>query len=194
MMCLTGVFPSCGPPPRATHNQQILQVQSCLRRPLVCSRTADLLKKEGSYVHSSRYHPLINVETIRDRHPDMPSTEEELSMYGTRLRRRDRKSSVFLAFSDVEVSTLLPCHLNGRRSFSFRRDPLSVSVGGLPKVLPWSYLCRVALQLECRLRQLHSPGATLTNLPRRIENAHHIQLVSKSNPAITGSSLHVHAD
>ena len=35
---------------------------------------------------------------------------------------------MFLILSNVEVSSLLPCFLNGRRPFSFHRDPPSVSI------------------------------------------------------------------
>ena len=44
------------------------------------------------------------------------------------LGRRNRKGSVFLASSDVEVSSLLPCFLYVHRSFTFFRHPSSVSV------------------------------------------------------------------
>ena len=42
--------------------------------------------------------------------------------------RRNRKSSVFLAFPDVEASSILPCFLDVHRSFTFGRHPSSVSV------------------------------------------------------------------
>ena len=49
-------------------------------------------------------------------------------MQCARLGRRDRKGCVFLASSDVEVSSLLPCLLDVHRSFTFGRHPSSVSV------------------------------------------------------------------
>ena len=58
----------------------------------------------------------------------VPSNEIKLSMQCARLGRRNRKSSVFLAFSDVEASSLLPCLLDVHRSFTFGRHPSSVSV------------------------------------------------------------------
>ena len=46
-----------------------------------------------------------------------------------RLRfRRNRKGSMFLAFPDVEASSLLPCFLDVHRSVSFGRHPSPVSV------------------------------------------------------------------
>ena len=56
------------------------------------------------------------------------SSEIKLSMQWARLGRRNRKGSVFLAFPDVEASSLLPCLLDVHRSFSFGRHPSSVSV------------------------------------------------------------------
>ena len=58
----------------------------------------------------------------------VPSTEVKLSTQCACLGRRNRKSSVFLASSDVEVSSLLPCFLDAHRSFTFGRHPSSVSV------------------------------------------------------------------
>ena len=58
----------------------------------------------------------------------VPSTEIKLSLQWARLGRRNRKGSVFLAFSDVEASSLFPCLLDVHRSFSFCRHPSSVSV------------------------------------------------------------------
>ena len=58
----------------------------------------------------------------------VPLTEIKFSMQWARLGRRNRKGSVFLAFSDVEASSLLPCLLDVHRSFSFGRHPSSVSV------------------------------------------------------------------
>ena len=49
-------------------------------------------------------------------------------MQSARLSQRNRKGSVFLAFPDVEASSLLPCLLDVHRSFTFGRHPLSVSV------------------------------------------------------------------
>ena len=49
----------------------------------------------------------------------VPSTEVKLSIQCARLRRRNRKGSVFLASSDVEVSSLLPCLVDFHRSFIF---------------------------------------------------------------------------
>ena len=58
----------------------------------------------------------------------VPSTEVKLSTHCACLGRRSRKGSVFLASSDVEVSSLLPCFLDAHRSFTFGRHPSSVSV------------------------------------------------------------------
>ena len=58
----------------------------------------------------------------------VPSTEVKLSMQCVRLGRRNRKGSVFLASSDIDVSSLLPCLLDVHRSFTFGRHPSSVSV------------------------------------------------------------------
>ena len=58
----------------------------------------------------------------------VPPTEIKFSMLCARLGRRNRKSSVFLASSDVEASSLLPCLLDVHRSFTFGRHPSSVSV------------------------------------------------------------------
>ena len=58
----------------------------------------------------------------------VPSTEVKLSMQCACLGGRNRKGSVFLAFSDVEVSSFLPCFLYVHRSFTFGRHPSSVSV------------------------------------------------------------------
>ena len=58
----------------------------------------------------------------------VPSTEIKLSMQCACLGRRNRKGSVFLASSDVEDSSLLPCFLDVHRSFTFGRHPSSVSV------------------------------------------------------------------
>ena len=58
----------------------------------------------------------------------VPSTEVKLSMQCARLGRRDRKGSVFLPSSDVEVSSLLPCLLDVYCSFTFGRHPSFVSV------------------------------------------------------------------
>ena len=44
------------------------------------------------------------------------------------LGRRNLKGSVFLAFPDVEASSLLPCFLDVHRSLSSDRHPSSVSV------------------------------------------------------------------
>ena len=58
----------------------------------------------------------------------VPSAEIKLSMQWARLGRRNRKGSVFLAFPDVEASSLLRCLLDVHHSFSFGRHPSSVSV------------------------------------------------------------------
>ena len=57
-----------------------------------------------------------------------PSTELKFSMQWARLARRNRKGSVFLAFSDMEASSLLPGLLDVHRSSAFCRHPSSVSV------------------------------------------------------------------
>ena len=61
-------------------------------------------------------------------HIGVPSAEVKFSMQCLRLGRRNRKGSVLLASSDVEVSSLLPCLLDVHRSFTFGRHPSSVSV------------------------------------------------------------------
>ena len=72
------------------------------------------------------------------------STEVTFSMQCACLGRRNRKSSVFLASSDVEVSSLLPCCLDVPRFFTFGGHSPSVSVAlhrhfiFLPYVLPRS--------------------------------------------------------
>ena len=58
----------------------------------------------------------------------VPSSEIKFSMQRARLGRRNRKGSVFLAFTDVEASFLFPCFLDVHRSFSFNRHPSSVPV------------------------------------------------------------------
>ena len=80
----------------------------------------------------------------------VPSTEIKFSMQWARLGRRNRKGSVFLAFSDAEASSL-PCLLDVHRSFSHGRHPSSVLVTLHRHSV-------VALQLDHCLQQLHSPG------------------------------------
>ena len=58
----------------------------------------------------------------------VPSTEVKFSMQCGRLGRRNRQVSMFLASSDVEVSSLLPCLLDVHRSFTFGRHPSPVSI------------------------------------------------------------------
>ena len=58
----------------------------------------------------------------------VPSTEMKFSVHCARLGRRNRKGSVFLASSEVEVSSLLSCLLDVHRSFTFSRHQSSVSV------------------------------------------------------------------
>ena len=58
----------------------------------------------------------------------VPSTDVKLSMQRACLGRRDRKCSVFLAFTNVKASSLRPCLLDVHRSFYFGRHPSSLSV------------------------------------------------------------------
>ena len=71
--------PSCGPPPRATHNQQTLQVRSCLHRPLVFFADSILIKERGIHMCIPLVTIFFNFETIRDRHPDLPLTSRHTS-------------------------------------------------------------------------------------------------------------------
>ena len=95
------------------------------------------------------------------RQQDYPRTEKEFSQQWARLSRRDRKRSMFLAFTVVEVSSRLPWLLNCHRCFSFRRDPPSVPVTlhRHPIVSRRSFLGHAHVDslssLKCRLRQLH---------------------------------------
>ena len=119
-------------------------------------------------------------------------------MQCARLGRRNRKGSVFLAFSDVEASSLSPCLLYVHRSFSFGRHPSSVSVTlhrhfvVSRRFLPRSCSCRVALQLDYHLQQLYSPVEARTSLLRRNEKEQRIhlsQLVLAFSHAVPPSTL-----
>ena len=107
----------------------------------------------------------------------VPTTKIKLSMQWARLGRRNRKGSVFLAFSDVEASSLLPCLLDDHRSFSFCRHPSSVSVTlhHHSVVLRRSFLGHAHVEsLSSCLQQLHSPGGAWTSLLRRNEKEQRI--------------------
>ena len=114
----------------------------------------------------------------------VPSTEVKFSMQCGRLGRRNRKVSVFLASSDVEVSSLLPCLLDVHRSFTFGRHPSSVSVTlhRLCVVSRRSFLGHAQVeslsQLGYHLQRLCSSVVARTGLLRKHEKGTTDSLVS----------------
>ena len=126
----------------------------------------------------------------------VPSTEIKFSMQCPRLGRRYRKGSVFLASSGVEVSSLLPSGCSS--SFHLwsasivRVGQVASSFCSLPKVLPRSRSCRVALQSGYHMQRLCSPVGARTWLLRRKEGEQRIhwsQLVSAFSHAVPPSTL-----
>ena len=75
-----------------------------------------------------KLHLLFDRKAVPRYLVGVPSNEIKFSMQRARLGRRNRKVSVFLAFSDVEAWFLFPCSLDVHRSFSFGRHPSSVTV------------------------------------------------------------------
>ena len=98
---------------RGIYDRHSLEIEYCL--PFVFDCFRELRSVLGRKVFP-RY--LVGV----------PSTEIKFSLQLARRGRRNRKGAVFLAFSDVEASSLLPCLLDVHRSFFFGRRPSSLSV------------------------------------------------------------------
>ena len=119
------------------------------------------------------------------------STEVKLSMQCACLGGRNRKGSVFLAFSDVEVSSFLPCFLYVHRSFIFGRHPSSMSVASHRHFFfsRRSFLDHV--QVESHLQRLCSSVVFRTSLLRngKGQRIHLSQLVSVFSHAVPLSTL-----
>ena len=111
----------------------------------------------------------------------VPSTEMEFSLHGDSHRLTRSRMFRVPCFPQRGSFVSPPLPSGGSAFFVLWSASIIVRVRHVassfcsqPKVLPRSCSCRVTLQLEYRLQQLHSSGEDQMNLPRRSEEAHRV--------------------